>query len=135
MMITIKRYLFALLVLTMFSQASFAQTSLTSGVTNAGYSLNTAAQAVDPGLAITSFSNITGFIVTISSGLKSSDVRSYTGTLPIGITVTAYNSSTLNLCLQSLRLIPSHLQFQLRILFVLVEKEVLVLTQQVEQEC
>ena len=94
MKITITRYLLALLVLTMFTQASFAQTSVSSGVTNAGYSLNTAAQAVDPGLAITSSSNITGFKVTISSGLKSSDVLSYTGTLPSGITVTAYNSST-----------------------------------------
>ena len=94
MKITITRYLLSLLVFTMFTQASIAQTSVTSGVTNAGYSLNTAAQAVDPGLAITSSSNITGFKVTISSGLKSSDVLSYTGTLPSGITVTAYNSST-----------------------------------------
>lgn len=94
MKITITRYLLALVVFTMFTQASFAQTTVTSGVTNAGYSLNTGAQAVDPGLAITSSSNITGFKVTISSGLKSSDVLSYTGTLPIGITVSAYNSST-----------------------------------------
>ncbi len=94
MKITITRYLLALLVFTMFTQASFAQTSVASGVTNAGYSLNTSAQTVDPGLAITSSSSITGFKVTISSGLKSSDVLSYTGTLPSGITVTAYNSST-----------------------------------------
>ncbi|MBK7964152.1 MAG: T9SS type A sorting domain-containing protein [Bacteroidetes bacterium] len=94
MKISITRYLLTLLVLTMFSPALIAQTSVSSGVTNAGYSLNTGAQAVDPGLVITSSSNITGFKVTISSGLKSSDVLSYTGTLPSGITVTAYNSST-----------------------------------------
>lgn len=96
MKISITRYLLTLLVLTMFAYASIAQTSVTSGVTNAGYSLNTAAQAVDPGLAITSSSNITGFKVTISSGLKSSDVLSYSGTLPSGITVTAYNSNRCN---------------------------------------
>ncbi len=94
MKISITRYLLTLLVLTMFAYESIAQTSVTSGVTNAGYSLNTSAQAVDPGLAITSSSNITGFKVTISSGLKSSDILSYSGTLPSGITVTAYNSST-----------------------------------------
>lgn len=75
-------------------QISNGQTSVTAGVTSAGYSLNTSAIAVDPGIVITSGSTINGFKVTISSGLKSSDVLSYTGSLPSGITVTAYNSST-----------------------------------------
>ncbi|MBK9401763.1 MAG: hypothetical protein IPN36_13200 [Bacteroidetes bacterium] len=82
--------MFALL----FTQNSNAQTSVTAGITSAGYSLNTSAIAVDPGIVISSGSTINGFKVTISAGLKSSDVLSYTGSLPSGITVTAYNSST-----------------------------------------
>lgn len=87
-------YLLSLFVSMLFASTSFGQTSVTSGVTNAGYALNTSAKVVDPGLAISSGSNISGFKVTISSGLKPSDVLSYTGTLPSGITVTSYNSGT-----------------------------------------
>jgi hypothetical protein len=87
-------YLLSIFVLMLIASASFGQTSVTSGVTNVGYALNTSAIAIDPGLAIASGSNITGFKVTISSGLKPSDVLSFTGTLPSGITVTSYNSGT-----------------------------------------
>ena len=87
-------YLLSIFVLMLIASASFGQTSVTSGVTNVGYALNTSAIAIDPGLAIASGSNISGFKVTISSGLKPSDVLSFTGTLPSGITVTSYNSGT-----------------------------------------
>lgn len=83
-----------ILFVLLFAQNTKGQTSVTSGITQAGYSLNTSAIAVDPGLTITSGAAINGFKVTISAGLKSSDVLSYTGTLPSGVTVTAYNSST-----------------------------------------
>ena len=92
--ITQVKFSLVLLVLSIFSIGTMAQTSVTSGTTNKGYALNAAATAVDPALTITSASNITGFKVTISSGLKSADVLAYTGTLPAGITVTAYNSGT-----------------------------------------
>ncbi len=85
---------FIFLLLLLNTQYLYGQTSVTSGITQAGYSLNTSAIAVDPGITITSASSINGFKVTVSSGKKTSDVLSYTGTLPSGITVTPYNSST-----------------------------------------
>lgn len=86
--------LLSLFVSVLFTSAGYSQITVTSGVTLAGYALNTSAKVVDPGLAISSGSNISGFKVTISSGLKPSDVLSYTGTLPSGITVISYNSGT-----------------------------------------
>lgn len=87
-------YFLSVLVSILFASTCYGQISVSSGVTYAGYALNTSAKVVDPGLAISSGSNISGFKVTISSGLKPSDVLSYTGTLPSGITVTSYNSGT-----------------------------------------
>jgi hypothetical protein len=85
---------FILAIILFVSTAAHAQLTVKEGTATQGYTLNAAAFAVDPALTVTSGSNISGFRVTISTGLQSGDVLSYTGTLPSGISVTAYNSST-----------------------------------------
>jgi hypothetical protein len=65
----------------------------TSGANNFNL-LTNAAIVVDPNVTVTFTQNITGFSVTISTGKQDADVLAYTGSLPAGVTATAYNSST-----------------------------------------
>ncbi len=85
---------FAILVSFLITSSAYAQISVTAGTLTNGYALVSAATFVDPAIVITSSSNINGFRITISNGLKSNDVLSYTGSLPAGVSATAYNAST-----------------------------------------
>ena len=60
------------------------------------YQLQAASVFVDNSVTITSTGNITNATVTISSGFKSGDVLSYTGSLPSGVAVSGsgYNATT-----------------------------------------
>ncbi len=91
---SLKRSCFVILLLLFFSASTFAQTFVTTGTASQGYALNSSAIAVDPTITVTSSASINGFRITISNGFKSNDVLSYTGSLPSGVSATAYNAST-----------------------------------------
>lgn len=88
------KIIFSIAIIFTVHSVTFAQLTVTEGTTSQGYTLNATAIAVDPALTVSSSSSINGFRVTISTGLQSGDVLSCPGTVPSGITVTAYNSST-----------------------------------------
>ena len=68
---------------------------VTSGSnTNSFNLLTNAAIVADPNLTVNYAQNVPGFTVTISSGKQDGDVLSYTGTLPTGVTASAYNSTS-----------------------------------------
>ncbi|XZF16231.1 T9SS type A sorting domain-containing protein [Chitinophagaceae bacterium MMS25-I14] len=73
------------------TQISVGTTAATNTITN------NVATAVDPGLTLTANGNITGFIVSISDSYTAGDVLSYTGTLPSGVSATAFNTTTRSL--------------------------------------
>ena len=83
----------ALAALLLFQSMSFAQTNVASGTATTSYTLTATGVAVDPQLSITSAAPISGFKVTISSGLRYMDMLSYTAALPSGVSA-AYNSGT-----------------------------------------
>ena len=68
-------------------------TSIRATGTNLAYSLTAPAVVVDNNLTLYSSGNITNARVTVSSGFRSGDVLSYTGSLPSGVTA-GYNTST-----------------------------------------
>lgn len=50
--------------------------------------------AVDPGLTVAASENITNFTVSITDSYQAGDILSYTGSLPSGVTVVAFNTTT-----------------------------------------
>jgi gliding motility-associated-like protein len=52
---------------------------------------------VDPGLNISSQENITNFTVSITDSYQSGDVLGYTGSLPLGVQASAFNTATLSI--------------------------------------
>ncbi len=49
---------------------------------------------VDPGLNISSQENITNFTVSITDSYQSGDVLGYTGSLPLGVQASSFNTVT-----------------------------------------
>ncbi len=62
--------------------------------TNTFNLLTNTAIVVDPNVTVNYSQNINGFRVLIGTNKQDGDVLSYTGSLPSGVTATAYNSST-----------------------------------------
>ena len=56
--------------------------------------MTNSSKIVDPNIAVVSSQTIPGFKVSISSGKQDGDVLSYTGSLPSGVTATAYDAAT-----------------------------------------
>jgi hypothetical protein len=88
-----KAYLLLISLLVLTNSFTYGQTSVVGGTTSNNYSLTASAVSIDPAITITSGANIDGFRVTVSTGFKSADELSYTGTLPSSISA-SYNSST-----------------------------------------
>ncbi len=77
-----------------FSQAT---TVNVAGTTSTLTIANAVQTVVDPSLTVTANGNIKSFTVTITGSYTAGDVLSYTGTLPSGISATAFNATTRSL--------------------------------------
>ncbi|MFV5692100.1 fibrinogen-like YCDxxxxGGGW domain-containing protein [Flavobacterium sp. LT1R49] len=91
--------LYILLIVFCFASKVFSQAT-TVNVAGASSTLtitNNIQTVVDPSLTITADGNLTDFIVSISGSYTAGDVLSYTGTLPSGITVAAFDATTKSL--------------------------------------
>jgi hypothetical protein len=85
--------LFGVIFLHFFYSAT-AQNLTISGSSTTNSILKNVQTAVDPGLTITADENITDFTVSITDSYQDLDVLSYTGSLPSGVTVIAFNTRT-----------------------------------------
>lgn len=68
-----------------------------TGTTSVRSVVNNTATVVDPGLTVTGNLEISGFTVTITGSYTEGDVLSYTGSLPSGITASAFNTTSRSL--------------------------------------
>jgi hypothetical protein len=59
--------------------------------------VNNTATVIDAGVTVSGNLDISGFTVTITSGYTAGDVLSYTGTLPSGVTASAFNTTSRSL--------------------------------------
>ncbi len=92
-----------IVIIAIFSLNPFCLSSQTassvniSGTTTVNAISNNTATVVDGGLILTSNGTLTGFTISITGSYTSGDVLNYTGTLPSGITSTAFNTTTRSL--------------------------------------
>jgi len=63
-----------------------------TGTTTTNTISNNVSTVVDPNLVVNSNGTINGFIVTITGTYMAGDVLTYSGTLPSGITATAFSN-------------------------------------------
>lgn len=94
-----RQIIYIVVILFCFSNKVFSQAT-TVNVAGDSSTLpisNNVQTIVDPSLTITADGNLTGFIVTITGSYTSGDVLSYTGALPSGITVAAFDATTRSL--------------------------------------
>lgn len=83
-----------MLALVFDASAQSATSANISGTSSVNTITNNTATVVDAGLTLTANGNITNFTVTITGSYTNGDVLSYTGTLPSGVTASAFSTST-----------------------------------------
>ena len=90
-----------MLAVLLVSVVNYAQTAASqmdvTGSTSTNTISNNTVSYVDNSIVVTANGTINGFIVTITDSYTSGDVLSYTGSLPSGVSVTAFNTSTRSL--------------------------------------
>jgi len=90
-----------ILVVLFVSVVNYAQTAASqmdvTGSTSTNTISNNTVSYVDNSIVVTANGTINGFIVTITDSYTSGDVLSYTGSLPSGVSATAFNTSTRSL--------------------------------------
>src|SRR5574343_414961 len=90
-----------MLAVLLVSVVNYAQTAASqmdvTGSTSTNTISNNTVSYVDNSIVVTANGTINGFIVTITDSYTSGDVLSYTGSLPSGVSATAFNTSTRSL--------------------------------------